>query len=492
MGKQRAPSLSKSFQHSRVIRYRLLPTPEQEKELRSWRWHLKTVTNEYIKALQDRMLAAGCDFTPEGFAARAEERERAHAEIDSSKIDNEENLSESEIEEIKEKLKREWSAEAKGKFHHAAWKAWLGNGEKDDPKAVKNLVHADFRKIREKYKKKTGINASSVEEIMSRLDKTFLKSINHTKYPRAGFPKFRKFSDRCNFSLRLFDGTKRVNTVIGKDTIKFPKIGRIRYVKHKQISNKLKGALCFIQYDKRNGGFYEFGIMYEHKVNNPWCGDECVGLDLGVSINAMLSNGERHQWVSKKQFDNMERIKVLQRKRSRLQGSKKGEKRSNMYHKLTKKISRLHYSIAEDRKRLQYEAANAIIKGKKMIVIENLQLGNMTRSAKGTKEKPGKNVKAKSGLNRALTGAALRQFVGILEFKAEEAEVQIIKVPPAYTSLECSECGHVDKNSRRNQAEFECTECGYAYNADYNAAKNILSKGVKLLEEESAGVSACS
>jgi len=101
-------------------------------------------------------------------------------------------------------------------------------------------------------------------------------------------------------------------------------------------------------------------------------------------------------------------------------------------------------------------------------------------------------VKAKSGLNRALTGAALRQFVGILEFKAEEAEVQIIKVPPAYTSLECSECGHVDKNSRRNQAEFECTECGYAYNADYNAAKNILSKGVKLLEEESAGVSACS
>jgi len=104
----------------------------------------------------------------------------------------------------------------------------------------------------------------------------------------------------------------------------------------------------------------------------------------------------------------------------------------------------------------------------------------MVRSAKGTKDAPGKNVAAKAGLNREIS----RSGWGILGTRLEQkAPGRVEKVNPAYTSQTCSECGTTDKNSRKSQALFECVSCGYSANADVNAAKNIRAghvlRGVK-------------
>jgi putative transposase len=94
----------------------------------------------------------------------------------------------------------------------------------------------------------------------------------------------------------------------------------------------------------------------------------------------------------------------------------------------------------------------------------------MTRSARGTITEPGRNVAAKAGLNRGI----LRNGWGLLVARLEDkAPGRVEKVAAAYTSQRCSACGHVDRDSRESQARFRCTACGYAANADVNAARNI-------------------
>jgi transposase len=94
----------------------------------------------------------------------------------------------------------------------------------------------------------------------------------------------------------------------------------------------------------------------------------------------------------------------------------------------------------------------------------------MTRSARGTAEQPGKNVAAKAGLNREIGRSGWGRLVERLEDKAPG---RVRKVPPAYTSQRCSACGHTARENRESQAVFLCTACGYACNADVNAARVI-------------------
>ena len=105
-----------------------------------------------------------------------------------------------------------------------------------------------------------------------------------------------------------------------------------------------------------------------------------------------------------------------------------------------------------------------------MIRVEDLQITNMTRSAKGTPGEPGRNVRAKAGLNRGILGSGWGLLVRRLEDKAPG---RVEKIRPAFTSQRCSACGHVDAKSRESQARFVCTACGFALHADVNAARNI-------------------
>jgi transposase len=94
----------------------------------------------------------------------------------------------------------------------------------------------------------------------------------------------------------------------------------------------------------------------------------------------------------------------------------------------------------------------------------------MTRSAKGTVERPGRNVRQKAGLNRAILASGWGMFAARLEHKAAG---RLEKLAPAFTSWRCSECGTVARKARERQAVFRCRSCGYSANADLNAAQNI-------------------
>jgi putative transposase len=112
-----------------------------------------------------------------------------------------------------------------------------------------------------------------------------------------------------------------------------------------------------------------------------------------------------------------------------------------------------------------------------VVVIEDLQVRSMTRSARGTRSRPGRNIRAKAALNRAILAQDWGELARQLAYKVERAGGTLVEVPPHRTSQRCSRCGAVDAASRSGRT-FACTSCGHAEDADTNAAKNILAAGL--------------
>ena len=158
------------------------------------------------------------------------------------------------------------------------------------------------------------------------------------------------------------------------------------------------------------------------------------------------------------------RLLRLQRKLARAQ---RGSSRRG---KVKTKIARLKAREADRRRDWTEKVSTDLARRFDVIRVENLNIRGMTRSAKGTADAPGGNVRAKAGLNRGILGSGWGRLVRRLEDKAPG---RVEKVPAAYTSQRCSACGQIAAESRKSQALFASAACGFACNADVNAARNI-------------------
>jgi putative transposase len=219
-----------------------------------------------------------------------------------------------------------------------------------------------------------------------------------------------------------------------------------------------------------------------------------IGIDMGVANHAALSNGEfRHLPVEsfEKLIRRMRRAqKSLSRKWSgkikrghadRALRNEEGQllPKSKRFIKQAQRVGLAHQRIANVRMDALHKLSRWIVDNFDVIAVENLNIRDMTASAKGTLEEPGRNVKAKAGLNRSMLHAAMRQFRILLEYKSAAVGGRVIPAEPAYTSQTCSACGHCCAENRQTQSEFRCVSCGHAENADVNAAKNILAQAEK-------------
>ena len=130
--------------------------------------------------------------------------------------------------------------------------------------------------------------------------------------------------------------------------------------------------------------------------------------------------------------------------------------------------------IANARNDFLHKASCQISQNHAMIAIEDLQVRNMSKSAKGSSEQHGKQVKQKSGLNRSILDQGWGEFRRQLDYKLAWRGGHLIAVPPHNTSRTCPACGHVSADNRRSQAQFACVACGYENHADVVGAINVL------------------
>jgi putative transposase len=190
---------------------------------------------------------------------------------------------------------------------------------------------------------------------------------------------------------------------------------------------------------------------------------QAVGIDRGVTVSAALSTGDL---LHAPGLTGRERIRLRRLQRT-LARARRG---SNRRGRVRYAIARLRARETDRRKDWAEKVSTDLARRFDTIRVEDLQIGNMTRSAKGARGDPGRNVRQKAGLNRGILGSGWGLLVGRLEDKAPG---RVEKIKPHYTSQRCSACGQVDRDSRESQAVFRCTACGFAGHADVNAAINI-------------------
>jgi putative transposase len=166
-------------------------------------------------------------------------------------------------------------------------------------------------------------------------------------------------------------------------------------------------------------------------------------------------------------------LRSLARAQRKLARKTKG---SNNRRKQVRRVARIQLRVANARKDFLHKASTTIAKNHGVVVLEKLAVRNMVRSAKGTAEAPGRMVRQKAGLNRAILDQGWGMFRTMLGWKLSARGGRLVEVPAAYTSQTCAACAVVDARSRLDQARFVCIGCGHEANADTNAASVILRR----------------
>ena len=282
---------------------------------------------------------------------------------------------------------------------------------------------------------------------------------------RAAFPRFKKRGQNDVF--RYPQGVKLDQE---NSRIFLPKLGWMRYRNSRQVTGVVKNVTV-----SQSCGKWYISIQTESEVSTPvHPSASMVGLDAGVAKLATLSDGTVFEPVNSFQ-KNQKKLARLQRQLSRK------VKFSNNWQKQKRKIQRLHSCIANIRRDYLHKVTTTVSKNHAMIVIEDLKVSNMSKSAAGTVSQPGRNVRAKSGLNRSILDQGWYEMRRQLEYKQLWSGGQVLAVPPAYTSQRCACCGHTAKENRLSQSQFRCQVCGYTANADVNGARNILAAGHAVL-----------
>ena len=237
-----------------------------------------------------------------------------------------------------------------------------------------------------------------------------------------------------------------------------PKAGWVRF----RWSRPVPAAKSYrVTRDRADRWHIAFATLPE-PISGPGDG-EVVGIDRGVAVSAALSTGEL-LWCPGLRPGERARLRRLQRKLAR---AGKGSKRRA---RVRTALAKLKAREVDRRKDWAEKTSTALARQFDVIRVEDLHIPGMTRSARGTAERPGRGVRQKAGLNRGILASGWGLLVRRLEDKAPG---RVEKISPAYTSQQCSACGHVAAESRKSQALFRCAACGYTGNADVNAARNI-------------------
>lgn len=279
--------------------------------------------------------------------------------------------------------------------------------------------------------------------------------------PRAGMPKFKARLGDDSFTIPQ-NVKIRTDSITGVTRLWVPKIGWC--VLKRSGGNPYAGCEPVQAVIKRVLGRWHCTVCYD-------VGEIAVpdnGLAVGIDRNCgqvAASDGAIHR------MPDMRCLEAKKRRYQRMMARrKKGSRRRALARHRCAKAQR---KIAMVRANWQHHVSRMVADDYGTVCVERLNTRDMTASAKGTAERPGKNVKPKAGLNREILATGWSGLKSKLDYKA----ANVIEVDPAHTSQTCSACGHVAKENRRSQSKFQCVACGHQGNADINAALNILARG---------------
>lgn len=279
---------------------------------------------------------------------------------------------------------------------------------------------------------------------------------------RADFPRFKKKGRSDSFR---YPDPKQIKLDQANNRLFLPKLGWLRYRNSRDVLGTVKNITV-----SQSCGKWYVSIQTEREVEQSIPQGGAVGIDMGINRFATLSDGTFYAPLNS-----------FKRHETRLgkaqQALSRKVKFSSNWKKAKTRLQRIHARIGNARRDFLHKTSTAISQNHAMVCIEDLQVRNISKSAAGTTEQPGRNVRAKSGLNKSILDQGWFEFRRQLEYKLAWNGGWLIAVPPRNTSRTCPCCGHVSVENRQTQARFSCVECGFEENADVVGAINVLRAG---------------
>jgi putative transposase len=311
---------------------------------------------------------------------------------------------------------------------------------------------AHFRDVRRDNLDTLGwVNASSLQHLLRRLDKSFAAFFRRLKAgEKPGFPRFKGRNRFNSIEYTYGDGCKLRQNEQGRRLFYIQNIGEVRMCYHRAIPIEaaIKHAVV-----KRVGERWYVCLMLAlpDPEKLPIRTGKQVGVDVGLKSLAALSTGElieNPRWLR----ESLGRLRRLSRHASR---QVKGSRQRETY----RQIARLHEQVANQRTDYLHKVCNRLVAENDLIAIENLSLGFMNRNR---------------SLSFSSYDAGFGLFRQMLEYKAESAGVQVIAVNPSNTTQACSGCASIVPKGLSVRVHI-CPECGLVLDRDVNAARNILA-----------------
>ncbi|SMF41243.1 putative transposase [Azospirillum oryzae] len=292
---------------------------------------------------------------------------------------------------------------------------------------------------------------------------------------RAGYPQTRKRTEQD--AIRFPFARSRWTKLNAKwAVVLIPKVGEVKF----RLTRDIPGTVKVVTVTRDALGWH---VVFTTEIEQPIRPSDkpAIGIDRGVTRTLALSDGTFRDLPK-------ERLNVLERRaRKQARALSHKQKGSNRWAAAKRLLARTKARIARSRWHWNHERSREIATRFGFVAMEALNTKAMTASAKCTVERPGRNVRAKAGLNRAILAAGWQQFETFLGYKLAAEGGVLVTVDPCRTSQTCSCCGAIDKESRESQAVFRCVRCGHAMNADHNAAVNILRAGKQPASRSAVG-----
>lgn len=272
---------------------------------------------------------------------------------------------------------------------------------------------------------------------------------------QIGFPKFKsRYDNSKSFHI---DNSGERNVQVCDRAVRLPKIGDIPAVIHRPVEGRIINATV----TQTPTGKYFVSLACEVELEPLPVTDKAIGIDVGLKAFATTSDGVIYE--NPRTFHKLQ--KKLAREQRRLSRKKKG---SNNYQKQRIKVARVHEQIANQRRDYRHKISRRLVNENQIICVENLNIRGMVQNKK---------------LARVISDASWFEFIQQLEYKTKWAGRVVQKVDTFYPSSQtCCVCGAQWPGTKDlSVREWTCPECGAAHDRDFNAAKNILNEGLRIL-----------
>lgn len=297
------------------------------------------------------------------------------------------------------------------------------------------------------------VGSQALQEVLERLDRAYRAFFRRVKHgQKAGFPRFKSRDRYDSFTL------KQTGWKLEDKYLSIRNVGRFKLRLSRPITGEVKTLTLKCDAGKWYACF-SCDKVPEKKLPES---DSIIGIDVG--IKSFLVDSEGNKIENPEYFRQSERL-LRRRQRTlcrRVKGSQ-GRRKARIL------VVKAHEKVKNQRSDFLHKIANQYVRNYGVLVFEDLNIRGMVRN---------------HHLAKSITDAGWGTFIGLVEFKAEEAGRKLIRIPRFEPSSKtCSECGAINRELKLSDRQWVCKSCGVLHDRDYNAAKNIRRVGQTLQEE---------